>query len=109
MRETVDKYQEHFPQLVSALKGNQYHFDNDLSLLEQLIIACVVCQELSAKLDAGDKSFVDTAASILLEYPPEIQLYSIRRLVNIVRLVTHDLDEHPIFSQILTNVNKIVS
>jgi hypothetical protein len=112
MRDTVMKYPDQFPKLIAAL-GQPYHFVSDQLPLDQLIIACVMCQELSAHLDSStkllsDKSFIQSIGSTLYDFPAEIILFAVRKYVAIDRLVRHNLDEDPVFGKTLDKVNKLV-
>jgi len=107
MLETIQEYKDEFPKLVSALNGNKYTYNPDLTNFEHLIIACVVCQELSRRLDKKDDSFIDKAANILKDYSTEIQLLSLRKHIGIGRIIEHRLDEDLHFVHILTNVTKV--
>lgn len=108
MKETVKKYPEQFPQLIRAFSNKDYHFDKGMTYTDQLIVACVLCQELSARLDAGDRSTVQSTGSALADFPAEIILMSVRRYVQIERLVKHNLDEDPVFYKAIRKVNDVV-
>jgi hypothetical protein len=108
MKDTVRKYPEQFPQLLRAISNKDYSFDKDMPYTDQLIVACIMCQELSARLDAGDRSTVQSTGSALNDFPTEIILLSVRRHIQIERLVRHNLDEDPVFMKTLMRVNKVV-
>jgi hypothetical protein len=108
MKDIVKKYPEQFPQLLRAISNKGYQFDKDLPYTDQLIIACIMCQELSARLDAGDRSTIQSTGSALNDFPTEIILMSVRRHIQIERLVKHNLDEDPVFMKTLKKVTKVV-
>lgn len=108
LRSTVAQYQDQFPELMACLSGKTYKFQAWLGPLSQLILAYVMCQELAADLDKNDTSKVHTVGSALYDLPAEIILLSVRKYIQIDRLVKHNLDEDPIFCKVLTKVNKRV-
>lgn len=108
LRSTLTQYQDQFPELMACLSGKVYKFQSWLGPLSQLILAYVMCQELAADLDRNDTSRVNMIGSALYDFPAEIILLSVRKYIQIDRLVRHDLDEHPIFNKVLMKVNKRV-
>lgn len=107
MRAVVLQHRTDFPELVNALEGKTYTLAK-LSCLEQMILACVLCQDLSYRLDRGDSSTVQAIGSALYDFPTEMILLSIRRYVQIERLIRYNLDEDPVFWKTLKKVNDIV-
>lgn len=108
LRKIVYEYEDQFPQLIRMLSGKTYQFDESLSPRDQLILACLMCQELAASLDSGDKSKIQIIGSALVDFPHEIILVSVRRELGISRLVKFDLDEDPIFNKCLVKVTKVL-
>jgi hypothetical protein len=110
LREGFAKHKEHFPKLMRALNDKSFVFDPSMSGLEKLVMAYIVCQDLAVELDRGAGTFtkVSAAAAVLIQFPPEIILLSVRRYIQIERLVRHNLDEHPDFLKVLNNVTRIV-
>lgn len=109
LRQTFLENKEHFPRLQSLLDNKAYYFDKNLSFLEQLVVASIMCQDLAMDLDKGDLSKVSSIGSTLSYFPPEIILLSVRMYINIERLVKHNLDEHPVFTHLLTRVNRSIN
>ena len=107
MRAVVLQHPTDFPELVKALEGKTYELAQ-LSYLEQMILACVLCQDLSYRLDRGDCSTVHAIGSALYDFPPEMILLAIRRYIQIERLVKFSLDEDPVFWKTLKKVNDVV-
>ncbi len=108
LRSALEKNKEHFPQVMACLKGETYSFDKNLSNVDKLILACVMCQDLARDLDNGITKKVQYIGSALYEFPTEIILLSIRRHIQIDRLVRHNLDEDPVFVKTLDKVTKRV-
>lgn len=108
LRSTLAVYKDQFPQLTACLAGKLYRFDANLSNVERLIQAFVMCQELAVDLDNNNLSRVQTIGAALYEFPSETILLSVRRYIGISRLVKHNLDEDHIFEKCLTKVNKLV-
>jgi len=72
------------------------------------LFACNLCESLAAQLDRGDETNVKATALALSGFPSDVCLMSIRKYIQIERLVRHNLDEHPDFGKILTNINRAV-
>ena len=85
-----------------------FQFYPGLSPIEQLAQVCAMCHELSARLDQGDTSMVRTVGTVMQQLPLETVLFSVRRYIQIERLVKYNLDEDPIFGPALTKVNRAV-
>ncbi len=107
MRAVVLQHRSDFPELVKALEGKTYTLAT-LSYLEQMILACVLCQDVSCRLDNGDTSTMQAIGSALYDFPTEIILLSIRRFIQIERLVRYNMDEDPVFMKTLNKVNNVV-
>lgn len=109
LRQGFEKYQAHFPKLVSALSAKVFQFDPGMSNWEKLIAAFVLCQDLAKSLDKGETDKIKPVGLALIQFPPEIILLSVRRYIQIDRLVSHNLDEHPEFAPVLLKVTRIVN
>lgn len=105
LRASLKDYQDSFPELTKCLEGQCYKFQGWLGPLSQLLLAFIMCQELAADLDRGDTSKVHTIGAALYDFPAEIILLSVRRYIQIDRLVRFNLDEDPIFWKTLKKVN----
>jgi len=108
LRQTVIEYREHFPELSKTLDSRIYVHNPNLSALEQLIAACVLCQELARDLDNGHTKPIPITGLALMDFPADILLYSIRRHIQIERLVKFNMDEDKVFLKVLRKVNKVV-
>ena len=107
MRSVVSEYKAYLPKLSFALAGNVFKFDESFSKLERLIVACIVCCELSARLDAGDQSTVSSSLKTLHNMSADILIFAIRKYIGIDRLIKYDIDEHVDFNVIGNKVNKL--
>jgi hypothetical protein len=108
MRDTVVKYPDQFPHLMLALHGKGYRLRPGSSYIEQYIMACIMCQELSSQLDQGDRSLIQPMGHAMADFPMEIVLLSVRKYVTLERLVQHNLDEDAVFGKVLSRINKAV-
>jgi hypothetical protein len=108
LRSALYEHKEHFPELSKSLDSKTYVHNPALSSLEQLIAACVLCQELARSLDNGDITPIPITGLALMDFPPDILLYSIRRHIQIDRLVKFNLDEDKVFLKVLKKVNDVV-
>jgi hypothetical protein len=104
----IINYKEQFPNLIKAIEGKAYKFDKSLSYIEKYIFVCIMCQELSVKLDNKDTSLVQIIGEALYMYPTEIILLSIRKFIGIERLIEHNLDEDKIFAKTLHKVQRAI-
>ena len=108
VRCAILEYQDQFPELYKTLSKDTYTHNPNLSSLEKMLAACALCQELSVQLDNGDTSTIQATGAILIDFPTDILLYSIRRHVQIERLVKFNLDEDKVFRKVLDKVTKVV-
>lgn len=108
MRETVLKYANQFPVLNNAMSNKMFAFDGGMSIVDQYIAACIMCQELSFRLDADDFSTVQSTAYSMSEFPTEIALYAMRAHIGLARFIKKQLDDDPIFNKILRNISKLL-
>jgi hypothetical protein len=102
------EHKQRFPQLIKALESKNYRLNPALTMVEQLVLACVMCHELSLRLDKGDTSLVSSVGKALYDFPYEIILLSVRKYVGIERLIRFDLDEYPAWAKTLDSINRIV-
>lgn len=109
LREGFTKHREHFPKLIQGLSGKSFTFDPGMTGLEKLVMAYILCQDLANDLDKGKLDKIVPVAAVLIQFPPEIILLSVRRYIQIERLVKHNLDEHPDFEKVLNIVTRIVN
>lgn len=107
LRSSVAEYREHFPELNKTLDSKTYVYNPNLSPLEQMIAACVLCQELARDLDNGNARPIPITGLALMDFPPDILLYSIRRHIQIDRLVKFNMDEDPVFLKVMDKVNSV--
>lgn len=88
--------------------GKWFSLGPQLNNLHTLLFACKMCSDLASELDKGIESNVKPVGLALRSFPPEMILFSVRRYIQIERLVRHNLDEHPAWSKTLSNINKAV-
>jgi hypothetical protein len=108
LRISLEKHKDQFPEVVKCLESKSFHLSPKLTVVDQLIIANILCQELATDLDKGDNSRIQIVGSALNQFPVEVILMSIRRYIQIERLVKYNLDEDPIFSKCIDRVNRLV-
>jgi len=72
------------------------------------LFACNLCQSLAAELDKGNETNIKATALALSGFPMDVCLMSIRKYIQIDRLVRHNLDEDSDFGKILNKINKAV-
>jgi hypothetical protein len=104
-----EQYLAELPKLLHMMAGNSIQMDSSCSMLEQLLLAYVLCQELSFRLDNHDLSMINSTAIVLVEMEPEIFLMAVRQFVQLERLVKFNLDEHDIFSIGFDKVRKFIN
>lgn len=109
LRQGFMKYKAHFPKLAAALEGKSFRYDSSMTHWEMLIAAFVLCQDLASDLDKGKRDNITPIAVALMPMPPEIVLLSVRRYIQIERLINHNLDEHPEFLKVLEKVTKRIN
>lgn len=103
--ETIKKYGNEFPTILSCLDNKNYKFDSDkMSEFDKLVVAFTLCQELSIDLDNNNLSKIDLISSALLDFNTAIILLSVRRYIGLSRIIKFNLDERPIFNKLLTKV-----
>jgi hypothetical protein len=108
LHSSLEMYKEHFPKLIDCLKGKVYRYDSSLSNIDNLIQASIMCQELAVCLDNGDLTKIVTIGTALYDFPADIILYTVRKYIQLDRLVKFNLDEDPIFVKVLEKVNKLL-
>lgn len=92
----------------SIRNGVVFALGPNIANLDLMIYACRLCAQLAAELDKNDTTNVRATAIALKGFPFEVFLYSVRRYIQIERLVKFDLDEHPDWSKLLFRINKNV-
>lgn len=101
------EHRQHFPQLIQVLESKNYHLNPSLTMVEQLVLSCVMCHEMSLRLDKKDTSLVASVGKALQEFPDEIVLFSVRKYVQIERLINFNIDEHPDWDKMLSHISKV--
>jgi len=61
--------------------------------VDQLLSVCSICQEFASKLDNNDLTGVELFFRVMLDFPIEISIISMRKYIGIERLVKNNLDE----------------
>ncbi len=80
----------------------------NIAQVHLLMFANKLCADLASELDRGDETNVTAVGMALVGFPMEIILMSVRRYIQIERLVKFNLDEHPAWEKVLSRVNKEV-
>lgn len=88
--------------------GMAFPLGQNTANLDILLYACKLCAGLSAELDKGDTTNIRATAMALSGFSYEVILYSVRRYIQIERLVKFNLDEQPDWAKILGRINKSV-
>ena len=111
-----DHYQVLVPIVERIMKGE--HIDNfdGLEPSKRCVASMIVCSRVANLLDQlkekkGRKKGelpreVDTVGAFLKNVDPELALVSIRSQLGLDRTVEHDLDRHPLWGGILTDLSK---
>lgn len=94
--------------LETIQNDQRYSLGPNVSRWTVLLYAFEMCRKLADELDRGDESNVQVTALSLYGFPMETVLLSVRRFIQIERLVRHNLDEHPDFGKILNKINRSV-
>jgi hypothetical protein len=84
----------------------RYSLGPNVAAWDALVDACKACADLASDLDKGNETKIGATASVLKNHNLETILVSVRTQIQIDRLVRHNLDEHPEFGKLLSNVNK---
>jgi len=108
LREVILNNQDQFPKIISCFRGEDYQVDLTLPLSDQLILASVLCQEFAYQLDSGNISGIEKYGKLMACFCPEIFLITVRRYIQIDRLIRFNLDESPTWSRCLNFINKTV-
>lgn len=94
--------------LETILNDQRFSLGPNVSRWTVLLYAFDLCKKLADELDRGDTSNVQVTALSLYGFPMETVLLSVRRFIQIERLVRFNLDEHPDFGKILSKINREV-
>lgn len=108
LREVFISNEKNFPTLSACMRSGFYFFDPRLSKMEQLILAYVMCQDLSTQLDKGDLTKLQTIGHVMRNFEPEIFLLAVRKWIMIERLVHHSMDEDPVWGPQFSKINNMV-
>ena len=109
LRDTLNEYKEHFPQLINWMRNDGRPFNWGMSNLDMLIWAYIQCQDLANDLDSGIETRVTAVGQELSWMHAEIILLSVRKFIQIDRIIHFNLDEHPTWKHVLNKVNQLVS
>ena len=94
--------------LDQVINDPRYSLGPNISSWNVMFYAENICKKLADELDRGDESNVQATAFALIGFPMETILMSVRKHIQIERLVRHNLDEHPDFEKVLRTINKTV-
>lgn len=103
---TCNTYYHNFPSLVQLIENRTYTHDPLLTHQEAFILATLMTAKLASDLDRGDESLVEIVGKALQNFTWEIVLLTVRRNIQIDRLVRYNLDEHPTWAKLLSDINK---
>lgn len=106
IRGVILNNEEVFPDVWQALLGNPAV--EKMSVLDQTLLAYAECQALAFDLDRNVTHNVDNVGKTLSKLCPEAVLLAVRSQIQIERLVKFNLDEHPIWGELLNKINKVV-
>lgn len=110
-----DHYVTLLPIVEQIIKGEKIKKFNDLERSKQIVTCFIVCARLAGALDAQkakgkkEKDFpvmTKNIGNFLSDVDPEMALVSVRGQIGAVRCVENGLDEHPVFSDLLTQIAK---
>lgn len=118
----ISNYQEHksnFPLVEKCFINKK--IDPALSMVEQFLLACLVCNSVSEVLDSSPTNINDgwmenssthqlmvEAANFLMEFNPAIHLVSVRRFITFDRLMGYNFCHSPEWINNLQRINKIL-
>jgi hypothetical protein len=108
MLESFQQNRNQFPKVDQVLSQGRYGAIEKLTHQEELILGYLLCIKLAKELDQGDTKNVSSVGNVLNQLSSETILMSVRQFIQIGRLVKFDLDEHPIWENMLNKVNKEV-
>ena len=108
-KSVFEQYKNQFPNLNNCLSGGTYEYIHKLSYIEQYILASILCQELAVELDKGITTNVTAVGNAILPMPLEIILLSVRRFIQIERLIKHNMDETPGFEEAINKVCRVIN
>jgi len=113
------KYKANFPLVEKCF--NNMKIDPNISVVEQFLLACLICNHVSEVLDssvsntgfgwaknANTKQLMIDAANILLEFDPAIHLISVRRFITFSRLMNYDFTMLPEWKNNFERINNIL-
>lgn len=113
------KYKANFPLVEKCF--HDMKIDPNLSVVEQFLLACLICNHVSEVLDssktnegfgwaknANTKQLMIDAANLLLEFDPAIHLISVRRFITFSRLMTYDFTMLPEWKYNFERINNIL-
>jgi len=110
LRQTFQEHKDQFPKLKTFIDKGYYSdlLSDKLSIADKLIVACILCQELAAELDANNEANVDKVGGALSDMPDIVILLSVRLFIQIGRLIKFNLDERSTWAPWLMNINRSV-
>lgn len=109
-------YYEHYQQLLPMIE-DIYHGKNVFNVYDKLepskqLVACMIaCARLATQLDGSGSEMprsVEYVGKFLQKVTQEYVLVAVRSQVQIDRLVKFNLDEHPEWESVLSQINKQV-
>lgn len=102
-----EENEKYFPKISEMIsKGYNNYTPLSLSPSEELILACIVCSTLSDDLDSGRMENIQLAGHFLQKCSPANILLSVRKYIQINRVVKFDLIEDPVFRKALRLIRR---
>jgi hypothetical protein len=86
----------------------------NLSYSNQIMIATLLCYKLANSLDHTGEDprrrdvYIDNVGMALKDVEPEVFLITVRKCIQIDRIVRHNLDEHPSWSDTFAKITRMV-
>jgi hypothetical protein len=105
---TASEHSANFSSLLDLFNGGGYTHDRSMTNYDALMMANLMTGKLSSDLDRGDERLVGPIGRALSNFSMEIVLLTVRRNIQIDRLVRYNLDEHPDWENLLNRINKAV-
>jgi len=111
-------YYEHYQQLLPLIEDVYNGKDvttryNVLEPTKKLVACMITCARLATQLDQGDPQnppeAIKHVGKFLQKVAYEHVLVAVRSQVQIERIVSYNLDEHPEWQEVLAKINKSVS
>jgi hypothetical protein len=105
---TFNEHSASFSSLIDLFSGKEYTHDHRMNNYDALLMANLMTGKLASDLDRGDERLIGPVGRALSNFSMEIVLLTVRRNIQIERLVRYNVDEHPDWENLLNRINKAV-